>query len=82
MKVCVFGLWHLGCVTAACLSELGIKTVGLDTDACVVDGLNRGEAPLYEPGLNDIIQKNAAGGGGLYLPAMRRRRFATRILCG
>jgi len=58
MKVCVFGLWHLGCVTAACLAELGITVVGLDFDEKIVAGLKDSEAPIYEPGLSELIKKN------------------------
>ena len=57
MKVCVVGLWHLGSVTAACLSSGGHQVCGLDFDSQVIDGLNHGNAPLFEPGLDDLIQK-------------------------
>ena len=57
MKVCVVGLWHLGSVTAACLAAGGHEVYGLDFDAQVIDGLNQGKAPLFEPGLDDLIQK-------------------------
>jgi UDPglucose 6-dehydrogenase len=55
MKICVFGTWHLGCVTAACLADAGYRTIGLDYDRAVVSGLQVGEAPLLEPGLNELI---------------------------
>ena len=57
MKVCVVGLWHLGCVTAACLASGGHQVTGLDFDEQVIHGLNQGQAPLFEPGLDDLIQK-------------------------
>jgi UDPglucose 6-dehydrogenase len=55
MKVCVFGLWHLGTVTAACLASRGISTIGLAKDAEAVTELNAGKAPLFEPGLDDLL---------------------------
>ena len=55
MKVCILGLWHLGSVTAACLASLGHDVTGLDSDQSVVDNLSIGKAPLYEPGLDDLI---------------------------
>ncbi len=58
MKICVFGLWHLGCVTAACLSDKGFDVVGLDPDKNVVDNLNKGIPPISEPGLEELIEKN------------------------
>ncbi len=62
MKVCVYGLWHLGCVTAACLAERGHEVTGLDPDGEVVARLQEGKAPLFEPGLDELLQKNLASG--------------------
>jgi UDPglucose 6-dehydrogenase len=56
----VLGLWHLGCVTAACLAEMGYEVVGVDADAGVVDALSAGHPPLYEPGLEELISTNSA----------------------
>lgn len=55
MKICVFGLWHLGSVTAACLAGAGFDTVGLDDDAAVIENLACGRPPLFEPGLSELI---------------------------
>lgn len=57
MKITVLGLWHLGCVTAACCSR-HFQVVGLDFDDEVIAGLRAGKAPLLEPGLNDLIADN------------------------
>ncbi|MDO8616014.1 MAG: nucleotide sugar dehydrogenase [Dehalococcoidia bacterium] len=62
VKVCVIGLWHLGSVTAACLADLGYRVAGLDADAARVERLDRGAAPLFEPGLDEIIAANLAAG--------------------
>ena len=56
MKVVVLGLWHLGCVTAACSAEY-FTVVGLDFDEETIANLNRGRAPILEPGLNELIQR-------------------------
>jgi len=58
MKICVFGLQHLGCVTAACLAEKGFVVTGLDPNETSVQFLNRGISPIYEENLNDLISKN------------------------
>lgn len=58
MRVVVFGLWHLGCVTAACVASSGHRVVGLDLDAEVVARLGRGEPPIEEPGLAELIAKS------------------------
>ena len=54
MRLTVLGLWHLGCVTTAC-SAKHFNVVGLDFDEGVVTGLQQGKAPLFEPGLNELI---------------------------
>jgi GDP-mannose 6-dehydrogenase len=58
MRVSVFGLGYVGCVTAACLAELGHAVVGVEVDPLKVDCINRGTSPFYETGLADIISKN------------------------
>jgi UDPglucose 6-dehydrogenase len=62
VTVAVFGLWHLGSVTAACLAAAGHRVVGLDLDGDVVRGLRDGHAPLHEPGLDDLIAEGLASG--------------------
>lgn len=58
MKVGVLGLWHLGCVTAACVAELGNLVVGVDENETVVKSLLKSKAPLFELGLNELIDNN------------------------
>jgi UDPglucose 6-dehydrogenase len=62
MRVCVYGLWHLGCVTAGCLAAAGHEVAGLDPDGTVVGGLNEGRPPLHEPGLDDLLAAGRAAG--------------------
>lgn len=62
MHVAVVGLWHLGCVTAASLVAGGHTVSGIDFDAGVVRGLREGRAPLFEPGLDDLIAEGAQAG--------------------
>src|SRR5712671_3515832 len=61
MKITVLGLWHLGCVTAACCAR-HFQVTGLDFNAPLIDGLRAGKAPLLEPGLDDLITGNASAG--------------------
>lgn len=58
MNICVFGLWHLGCVTAACLADKGFNVVGLDPSKEVIENLNKGKPPIQEPHLDYLINKN------------------------
>jgi len=62
MKICVFGLWHLGSVTAACLADAGFDIVGLDPDDAVVNQLAKGVPPLFEPGLAERMEAGLAAG--------------------
>jgi len=62
MKVCIQGLWHLGSVTAACLASVGHDVVGLDADQNTIDGLKQGKAPLFEPGLDDLLKAGITNG--------------------
>lgn len=61
MKICVFGLWHLGCVTAACLAER-FPTIGADPDLKRIAGLNAGKPPIAEPGLEDLLRAGLSTG--------------------
>lgn len=51
MRVTVYGLWHLGSVTAACLAEAGHTVVGLDPDTSTIANLQANRPPVDEPGL-------------------------------
>lgn len=62
MKVCVLGLWHLGTVTVACLASGGHQVTGLDFDETVITKLKNGTPPLFEPGLEDLVNKGLASG--------------------
>jgi UDPglucose 6-dehydrogenase len=62
VKVCVFGLWHLGTVTAACLVSGGHEVVGLDFDAEVISKLQGGTPPLFEPDLEALMQAGLSSG--------------------
>src|SRR5579859_6519102 len=59
MKIVVLGLWHLGCVTAACCAK-HFQVVGLDFDERNIAKLNAGKAPLFEPGLDELIAAGIA----------------------
>ena len=62
MKVSVFGSGYVGLVTGACLAEVGNQVVCVDVDQGKIDLLNRGGVPIFEPGMDDLIQRNRAAG--------------------
>ena len=62
MKVTIFGTGYVGLVTGACLAEMGNHVLCVDIDAAKVERLKSGEIPIYEPGLESIVQRNHASG--------------------
>lgn len=55
MKIAVVGLWHLGCVTAACLAQSGHDVLAYDPNPETIAKLKKGQAPIYEPGLDALF---------------------------
>jgi UDPglucose 6-dehydrogenase len=62
MKICVVGSGYVGLVTGACLADFGMTVTGVDKDAAKIAALERGEIPIYEPGLEEIVAKNVRAG--------------------
>ncbi|MEE3332254.1 MAG: UDP-glucose/GDP-mannose dehydrogenase family protein [Myxococcota bacterium] len=62
MNVAVVGTGYVGLVTAACFSEFGVRIVAADKDSEKISALERGEIPIYEPGLDDLIARNVRAG--------------------
>ncbi len=61
-KVAVIGLGYVGCVTAACLAQLGHNVIGVDRDEHKVQNVLDGTAPFYEPDLDQMVKDNVAAG--------------------
>ncbi len=61
-RVAVLGLGYVGCVTAACLAEIGHRVVGVDRDAFKVDCVRAGRAPFFEASLEEMVAENVASG--------------------
>lgn len=62
MKITVVGTGYVGLVTGACLADVGNDVMCLDTDLRKLEMLGRGEIPIYEPGLQEIVQRNRLAG--------------------
>ena len=62
MHVTIFGTGYVGLVTGTCLAEIGHEVVCVDVDADKVARLDRGEIPIYEPGLEPMVRANHAAG--------------------
>ena len=62
MRISVIGSGYVGLVTGACLADTGSSVVSVDIDADKVARLNRGECPIFEPGLAELLSRNLAAG--------------------
>lgn len=62
VHVAVLGLGYVGCVSAACLAELGNRVTGIDRDENKVNNVLNGMAPFFEPGLEQLVRENVAAG--------------------
>jgi UDPglucose 6-dehydrogenase len=62
LKISVIGTGYLGATHAACMAELGLEVVGIDTDSQKIAALSVGELPFYEPGLPALLQKQVKSG--------------------
>lgn len=62
MKVTVIGTGYVGLVSGACLADVGNEVLCLDVDPAKIHTLERGDIPIHEPGLLDVVRRNVAAG--------------------
>jgi UDPglucose 6-dehydrogenase len=58
MNITMIGSGYVGLVSGACFADFGHKVICVDADASKIDRLNRGEIPIYEPGLDELVANN------------------------
>jgi len=62
MRLTIFGSGYVGLVTGACFAEVGNNVLCVDVDERKIEMLRRGESPIFEPGLDELLKKNIAAG--------------------
>jgi len=66
MKVCVIGIGYVGLVTGVCLAEIGNTVFCVDKDEKKIEILKKGQVPIYEEGLEELIKKNSKNGNLIF----------------
>ena len=62
MRVAMIGTGYVGLVSGACFADFGHEVTCVDKDKAKIAALRRGEVPIYEPGLDDLVAANARAG--------------------
>ena len=62
MNICMVGTGYVGLVTGTCLADFGMNVICVDVDEAKIEALQRGEIPIYEPGLEELVAKNERAG--------------------
>ena len=79
MKICMIGSGYVGLVTGACFAEMGNDVICVDENAEKIELLKKGVVPIYEPGLKEIIDRNARGGRVVFTTSLEEGVSACQI---
>jgi Predicted UDP-glucose 6-dehydrogenase len=73
MKIAMIGTGYVGLVSGVCLSDFGHEVVCVDKNPAKIEMLERGEVPIYEPGLQPLMAKNVEAGRLSFTMDLRHR---------
>jgi len=62
MRIAMVGTGYVGLVSGACFAEFGVEVVAIDNDRGKIESLRAGKIPIYEPGLDEIVERNISAG--------------------
>ncbi len=62
MRIAVIGTGYVGLVSGACFSEFGVDVVCVDKDSAKIESLRNGRMPIFEPGLDKLVENNVKDG--------------------
>ncbi len=72
MHICVIGTGYVGLVTGTCFADFGVNVSCVDKDVEKIQTLNRGEIPIYEPGLEEMVRRNKLEGRLAFTTDLRK----------
>ena len=80
MKICIIGTGYVGLVTGTCLSDFGLDVICVDKDYKKIECLNSGKVPIYEPNLEDLIQKNVSAGRLVFATDLEKAAKQSKVI--
>ncbi|MHC5112302.1 MAG: UDP-glucose dehydrogenase family protein [Planctomycetota bacterium] len=80
MRISIVGTGYVGLVTGACFAESGNRVTCVDIDQKKIDMLNRGEVPIFEPGLEEMVKSNAGAHRLAFSTDLREAVLGSRVI--